>query len=65
MNNTFTFGNKKYSYNLGKPVIMDDEKIMHFSCPKLRIDQDFLLEDIPELILDLPNIAQNIKDSQK
>ena len=65
MNNTFTFGNKKYVYNLGNPFVIDEEKIMHFSCPKLKIDQDFLMEDIPELILDLPNIAQNIKNSKK
>ena len=63
--NTFTIGSRKYEYMLGNPFQKDGEKVMHFSCPKLEINQDFLIEDIPELILDLPNIAQNLKESSK
>lgn len=65
MANTFTLGSKKYEYILGKPFMEDEEKLMHFSCPKLGINQDYLIEDIPELILDLPNIAHNLKQSEK
>ncbi|MCF7830841.1 hypothetical protein K9M41_02510 [Candidatus Gracilibacteria bacterium] len=63
--NSFTIGSRKYEYQLGDPFIENNEKIMHFSCPKLDINQDFLVEDIPELILDLPNIAHNLKEHQK
>ncbi|MDH3324407.1 MAG: hypothetical protein OEL89_02115 [Candidatus Peregrinibacteria bacterium] len=63
--NTFTIGSRKYEYTLGKPFHEDGVKLMHFSCPKLEIDQDFLVEDVPELILDLPNIAYNLKQSSK
>ena len=50
---------------LGKPFQKDGEKLMHFSCLKLGIQQDFLIADIPELILDLPNIVHNLKQSTK
>ena len=63
--NTFTIGSRKYEYVLGKPFQEDGAKLMHLSCPKLGIKQDFLIEDIPELILDLPNIAHNLKQSAK
>ncbi|MCF7906148.1 hypothetical protein K9L63_03100 [Candidatus Gracilibacteria bacterium] len=63
--NTFTIGSRKYEYKLGKPFQEEGEKLMHFSCSKLGIDQDFLAEDIPELILDLPNMAYNLKQSVK
>ncbi len=64
MKNSFTLGSHKYEYQLEKSFQKDGEKLMHFSCPKLDIDQDFLVEDIPELILDLPNIAYNLKNHE-
>ena len=63
--NTFTIGSQKYTYTLGDPFTKDGDKLMRVTCPKLNIDQDFLVEDIPELLLDLPNIAHNLKQSSK
>ena len=63
--NSFVLGSKRYDYQLGKPFLKDKERCMRLSCPKLDIDQDFLVEDIPELILDLPNIAHNLKEHEK
>jgi len=63
--NSFTLGSRKYEYELGKPFKKDGEKVMRFFCLKLDIDQDFLVEDVPELILDLPNIAYNLKEHEK
>ena len=51
---TITVQNKKYTYAI-KPS--DSEKgAIRFVCKAGNIDQDFLAEDIPALIIDLPNL---------
>lgn len=65
MISTFSIGSRRYKYKLGKPFSSNGEKLMPFSCSALGIEQDFLVEDIPELILDLPNIAQNLKENKQ
>lgn len=62
---SFTFGSQKVSYTLGQPFVEDGNTVMQVVCPKLGINQTFLLEDIPELILDLPNMLANLKKSEK
>ncbi|MCB9805621.1 hypothetical protein H6775_00505 [Candidatus Nomurabacteria bacterium] len=47
-----TIKNKIYSYALEK----NKDGTIHFTSKDAKIDQNFLAEDIPELILDLPNL---------
>jgi hypothetical protein len=47
---TITVQNKKYEYTL-KPA--KEKGVIRFVCKGANIDQDFLAEDIPALILDL------------
>jgi hypothetical protein len=51
---TLTVQNKKYDYTL-KPV-SGDTSAVHFVCKAAKIDQEFLAEDIPNLIFDLPEL---------
>jgi len=50
---TITVQNKKYEYTL-KPA--KGKGVIRFVCKGANIDQDFLAEDIPALILDLPGL---------
>ena len=59
---SFIHNKKRYEYTLSQPFEDEGEQVIEFSCPKLGMNQVFLVEDIPNLILDLPNIAQNIQD---
>lgn len=61
----FTFGSKKIEYSFTKPFEEDGVRVVEFSCSALGIKQTLLLEDVPELILDLPNIALNQKEYEK
>ena len=65
MTNYFTFGSKKIGYSFTKPFKENGVRVVEFFCIALKIKQTFLLEDIPELILDLPNIALNQKEYEK
>ena len=56
--NFFTYQNRRHEYTLSQPFEEDGEKLVHFTCPKLGLEQDFLAEDIPALILDLPNLVE-------
>jgi hypothetical protein len=58
---SFSFGSQKYDYTLSQPFKEDGETVMQLQCPKINIDQTFLVEDIPEAILDLPNMILNLK----
>jgi hypothetical protein len=49
---TITLNNKKYAYTI-KPL---DKKEVHFKCDAAGVDQEFLAEDIPALLTDLPNL---------
>lgn len=48
---TITDQNKKYEYALKSTK---EKGVFRFVCKGANIDQDFLTEDIPALILDLP-----------
>lgn len=48
---TITVQNKKYEYTLKSAK---EKGVIRFTCPGANINQDFLAEDIPALILDLP-----------
>ncbi len=48
---TITVQNKKYEYTLKSTK---EKGVIRFVCKGTNIDQDFLAEDIPALILDLP-----------
>jgi len=50
---TITVQNKKYEYTL-KPT--KKKGVVRFVCTAANIDQDFLAEDIPALIFDLPSL---------
>ncbi len=50
---TITVQNKKYEYTLKSAK---EKGVIRFVCKGATIDQDFLAEDIPALILDLPNL---------
>lgn len=47
-----TLNNKKYFYTLSKT----NKDAVHVICPAANIDQDFLREDIADLLIDLPNL---------
>ena len=64
--NFFIYRNRRHEYTLSRPFEEDGEKLVHFTCPKLGLEQDFLAEDIPALILDLPNLVEaNEKHNQE
>lgn len=50
---TITVQNKKYEYTL-QPA--KEKGVIQFVCTAANISQDFLAEDIPALIIDLPNL---------
>lgn len=50
---TITVHNKKYEYTL-QPT--KEKGVIRFVCTAANINQDFLAEDIPALIIDLPNL---------
>lgn len=49
---SITVGNKKYDY-LIKPI---NKKVVFFECKGAGISQEFLVEDIPALLIDLPEL---------
>lgn len=50
---TITVQNKKYQYTLSATK---NREVVHFVCLAANINQDFLVEDIPALLIDLPNL---------
>jgi len=56
-----TINNKKYEYII-KPI---NKKLVFFECPGARISQKFEAEDIPELLVDLPDIILSIIEFDK
>jgi len=59
---TITIQNKKYEYTLRQTK---EKGVIHFICASAHIDQDFLSEDIPALLLDLPNLIIAERDYDK
>lgn len=55
---TLTLGNKKYTYSL-KQV---SAETTHLVCEAANINQEFLNEDIPALLTDLPNLISAEKE---
>lgn len=54
-NHYVAVNNKRYLYTL-KERIDDGEKVTYFTCSVANIAQDFLSEDIPALLVDLPEL---------
>ncbi len=52
INATVTVKNKQYPYTLEKKR----SGVVHMVCKTAKIDQEFLAEDVSELILDLPTL---------
>lgn len=51
-NATVTVKNRQYPYTLERKR----KGVLHLECRAAKIDQEFLSEDVSELILDLPNL---------
>jgi len=54
---TITYNNKRYNYAI-KPL---NKKMVHFKCDAAGVDQEFLAEDIPALLIDLPHLIASEK----
>lgn len=63
--NTITHNWKDYTYTLKYLGEQEGEKVVQFICKKAKMNEEFLEEDIPELIQDLPNIFDAIDESNK
>ena len=50
---TITIQNKKYTYTI---AATPQKEVVRFVCLAAHIEQDFLAEDIPALLIDLPNL---------
>jgi len=59
--NTITLNNKKYKYLMRE----NKDGSIYFESKDAKIAQDFLAEDIPKLILDLPNLILAEKEYSK
>jgi len=57
---SITVQNKKYSYSLEKRK----SNLVHFECAAANLKQDFLAEDIADLLIDLPNLILAEKEYQ-
>ncbi len=58
---SITLGRRKYDYFI-KPV---NKKVVFFECQGAEISQEFLVEDIPALLVDLPELIQMEIDYKK
>ena len=56
-----TINNKKYEYSLEKRK----GNIIFVECKNAKISQEFLAEDVPELLIDLPNLIFAEKEYDK
>ena len=56
-----TVQNKKYSYTLSK----NSNDTVEIQCEAAKISQEFLPEDVPDLLIDLPNMILAEKEYQK
>lgn len=50
---SITVNNKKYTYSIAST---EDKGMIYFECKAARIGQRFLAEDIPALLIDLPEM---------
>jgi hypothetical protein len=58
--NTITVQNKKYSYSLTKRK----GGLVYIECAAAKVAQEFLAEDVADLLMDLPNLIVAEKDFQ-
>ncbi len=58
---SITLSNKKYNYFIKKT----DSNVCYFECKSANIAQEFLNEDIADLLLDLPNLITAEKEHQE
>jgi len=56
-----TINNKKYEYSLEKRKSGE----VFIECSKAKIAQEFLAEDVPNLLIDLPNLIMAEKEYKK
>jgi len=56
-----TVNNKRCTYTI-TPI---DRNMIHFECKEARISQEFLAEDIPNLLFDLPEIIVSVTEYHK
>jgi len=56
-----TINNKKYEYSLRRI----NKNITHLKCDAANIDQEFLNEDVPGVLIDLPNLILAEEDYNK
>lgn len=52
LNHFITLNNRKYTYSMKKI----NKRTIHFECEAANISQSFLNEDVPDLLIDLPNL---------
>jgi hypothetical protein len=62
---SITVHNKQYPYFLSAPYKEDGYEVVFFECKAASISQPFLREDIPALLVDLPNLIIAEKKYQK
>ena len=60
----FQVGTRRHWYTLS-PVTLDGEQLMYVRCPAARVDQEFLPQDVPELILSLPDAVARVEEASK
>jgi len=63
--NTIQHNWKDYKYTIKYLREEDEQRVVQFICKKAKMNEEFLEEDIPGLIKDLPNIFDTIDESNK
>lgn len=58
---TVTINNRKHSYTI-QPI---DKGTVHFECPSAWMSQKFLIEDLPEVLLNLPETILDVIELEK
>ena len=61
LKHSVTVNNKKHFYVI-KPI---DKEAVHFECLSIGMSQKFLVEDLPDLLVHLPETIQEILDIRK
>ena len=62
---SISVNNKRYPYFLSPPYKDEGEDVVFFECEAANITQSFLVEDIPALLIDLPELILEEKDYQQ
>jgi hypothetical protein len=59
-----SFNNKQYPYFVSSSYKDEGEDVVYFECPSAGISQSFLVEDVPALLIDLPELIVSEKKYQ-